>query len=87
MAHLNEGARLKGWTVGRLLGRGAFGGVYEARHDGDPSTYALKVVLQVGAGASKLTKGMKQSKEAALLYKEFNLYSGERWTVCWGAGG
>ena len=72
-----EGTRLKNWSVGRLLGRGAFGGVYEARADGDPTVYALKVVPLKGVGASKLKKSMTQGKEAALLYKEYNLYSGE----------
>lgn len=81
-AHPPEGSKLKTWTLGKLLGRGAFGGVFEARADGDPIPYALKVVTLKGVGASKLTKGMTQSREAALLYKEYNLYAGMSIT-CW----
>jgi len=75
MATLAPGDRLKGWTIGGLLGRGAFGGVYAASAPDDPAAYALKVALLKGVGASKLTKGMTQSREAALLYKEYNLYA------------
>lgn len=69
------GTKLKGWTLGKLLGRGAFGGVYEATAEGDPTPYAVKVVLYRGVGASKMGKGMIQSREAGLLYKEYNLYA------------
>lgn len=72
---LPVGTRLKSWVLGRPIGRGAFGFVYEAKTAGDSATYALKVALRVGKGASKLKKST-QSKEAALLFKEYTLYTG-----------
>lgn len=84
------GASLKQWTLGALLGRGAFGGVYEAVGAGEPAgsgPFAVKVVpLEPQSAASRLGKGMKQSREAALLYKEYNLYSGEERERDRGAG-
>jgi hypothetical protein len=62
------------------LGRGAFGYVYEARSAAEPgASFALKLAPLKGVGASKLKKSA-QSREAALLFKEYNLYTGARWT-------
>ena len=73
---LPPGTLLKHWTLGKPLGKGAFGFVYDAHAAGDPAArVALKVVTLVGQGASKLKKS-SQSREAALLFKEYNLYSG-----------
>ena len=74
---LPPGTVLKHWVVGGVLGKGAFGTVYDAHSLGDPAAphVALKVVTLVGSGSSKLKKS-SQSREAALLFKEYNLYSG-----------
>ena len=74
---LASGTVLKHWVLGKRLGSGAFGDVYDARAISDPTVrVAIKVVLLRGAGASKLKKS-SQSREAAMLNKEYNLYTGE----------
>lgn len=63
------------WKLERVLGKGSFGFVYEARLVSHPEkgTFALKVVPVVGTGTNKLKK-TNQSMQLALLYKEYCLY-------------
>ena len=41
---LNPDVLVHGYRLGRLLGRGAQGSVYVATVEGDPQTYALKLI-------------------------------------------
>ena len=87
MEALPAGTKLKSWVVRRLIGRGAFGFVYEAVSSQVESAepVALKVALRYDTGASK-SKKPTQSSEAALLFKEYNLYSGARMEIAWVGG-
>jgi serine/threonine protein kinase len=76
MDHLPTNTELKQWKVGKLLGKGAFGHVYEVSAVGSASNdgvFAMKIVPLLGSGANKMKK-LAQSRDATLLYKEYNLY-------------
>ena len=49
-----EPKRLGPFTIGRVIGRGGMGAVYEARHDESGTTVAVKVLLDTVEGESEL---------------------------------
>lgn len=69
------GTLLGGWTVGKVLGKGAFGYVQEAtRKDLPGEVFAIKMCGLIGKGADKVPK-TNNSKQAIMLSKEYTIYS------------